>query len=157
MSANREAERDFLYVKYFVVMVFITVAIAMVYWTSKQGIAYALFKSGGETVYGTVTVVEQNSATCFISYNFTDHNGDQHSKRKYVNRCTLLLAEKGDDISVTFSRLNPDISELTVLVPYLKSGFWVMVSGAAIFSLLCVYSIFSILQIVKHREKDRYY
>lgn len=158
MSAKREAERDFLYVKYFAVMVFIIVAIAMLSWSFTQGIAYALFKIDGEAVYGTVVKIEEESrGNFFISYSFIDHNGDRRNKTRFVHYGRSLKVKSGDKVGVTFSRLYPNISDLTALVPYLKIGFWVMVIGATIFSLLSVYSVFSILRVVKHHKEDQYY
>ena len=157
MSAKREAERDFLYVKYFAVMIFMVIAIAIISWTSKQGIAHALFTVDGEITYGTVLDVKKVTKSCNISYSFTDTKGDQRNKIRYLHHCALRSLEQGDNVSVTFSRLYPDISELTALAPSLKTGFRVMLIGVAMFLLLSAYSLHSILQIVKHREKDRYY
>ncbi|MEH6527470.1 MAG: hypothetical protein V7723_15485 [Sneathiella sp.] len=156
--SKREAERDFLYMKYFVTMFFFVVAVGLVTYAHKDGLKYALFQVDGEATIGIVEKIHMlRSGDYFLSYRFTDQQGERHVKSRLVNRYYLHFPEIGGEIGVTFSRRYPDVADLTVLVPYLKPAFWLMTVGSAVIFLLAVSSIFSVLQLVRHRKADRYY
>jgi len=156
--SKREAERDFLYMKYFVTMFFFVVACGLVIYAQKDGLKYTFFLVDGDTTIGTVERIRSiSSGDYYLYYRYTDQQGERHVKTRFVNRYYLHFPEIGGEIGVTFSRRYPDVSDLTVLVPYLKPAFWLMTVGSAMIFLLAVSSIFSILQLVRHRKADRYY
>ncbi|MCR9212392.1 MAG: hypothetical protein NXI13_01635 [Proteobacteria bacterium] len=158
MSSKREAERDFLYLKYFVTMFFILVGGGMMMWSFADGIPYALFMIDSETTSGTVDRIEKDRHGHFyLSYNYVDQNGDRHDKTRLVYRHLSFKAEVGKNIDVTFSPRFPKIAEATPMVPSLRFGFWTMIVGAVLIVVLGAYSIVSILQLIKHRKDDRYY
>lgn len=157
MSSKREAERDFLFQKYFVSMVFIVIGAMMVVWTNDKGIPYALFLIDSETVSGTVTGLDYKGMDPILSFNFSDQNGDEHSKSEIVGRYSPLTMKVGDTINVTIFPLYPEISRVTPFVPSLKSEFWIMIVGSTFIILAAVTSVFSFLQLIKHSKEDRYY
>jgi hypothetical protein len=158
MSSKREAERDFLYLKYFVTMFFILVGGVMMISSFGEGIPYALFMVDSDTTSGTVDRIEKDRQGHFyLSYSYTDQNGDRHDKTRLVYSHLSFRAEVGKNIDVTFSPQFPKISDATPMVPSLRFGFWTMIAGAAMIVLLGAYSIVSILQVLKHRKDDRYY
>ncbi|MEH6478195.1 MAG: hypothetical protein V7727_21050, partial [Sneathiella sp.] len=129
--SKREAERDYLYMKYFVTMFFFVVAVGLVTWAHKDGIKYALFQVDGDTTTGTIGAIDKKrSGDFFLSYRFADQQGHMHDKTRLVSRNFLFEGEIGGEIGVTFSRRYPDVADLTDLVPYLKPGFWVLVVGS---------------------------
>lgn len=124
----------------------------------EDGIPYALFKIDRETTSGTVDGVEYKPwGDYFLSYSFSDQNGYRHSKTRLVNRNLPFKTRNSNSIEVTFSPQVPKINEVTPLVPFLKSGFWIMVVGATFVFLASVSSVFSVLQLIKHRKEDRHY
>ncbi|OUR78347.1 hypothetical protein A9Q83_08250 [Alphaproteobacteria bacterium 46_93_T64] len=157
MSSRREAERDFLYQKYFMAMLFVFIGTMMVIWADDEGIPFALFLIDSETVSGTVTALERVGLDRIYSFSFLSQNGNEYSNSELVNRFLLLDAKVGDTIEVTIFPLYPEISAITSLIPSLENGFWIMLTGAAFVVLAAVISVFSILQLVTHRKQDRYY
>ncbi|USG63174.1 hypothetical protein NBZ79_09315 [Sneathiella marina] len=156
--SKREAERDYLYMKYFVTMFFFAVACGLVIYAQKDGLKYTLFLVDGDTTMGTVEEFHKfNPRFDFLSYSFTDQYGERHAKTRLVNRNYLSNGEVGGEIEVTFSRRYPDVADPTILVPHLKPAFWLMTVGSAVILLLAISSIFSVLQLVRHRKADRYY
>jgi len=164
MSEKREAERDFLYLKYLVAMVFMVVGAIVFFIFDEYGIPYALFLVGGETTSGVITEIGFERYYYVIHFNYVDQFETMHSKINlvYVNtpladEATLRLFAAGNPIDVTYSPTFPTIFEATRFIPTRADDFWVMLGAIACIILGAYISVLSIYQIVKHRQADRYY
>ncbi|MEH6497746.1 MAG: hypothetical protein V7740_18525 [Pseudomonas marincola] len=157
MSSKREAEKDFLYQKYFTTMIFMVIGAIMVFWSDDEGIPYALFLMDTGTGSGTVTEFHGIGHDRILSFSFTDQNGNVYSKTKLIHAGTPFVVGVGDTIGVTFFPRYPEIFEATSLISVMETGFWIMIIGIAFVLLGAVFSVFSILQLLKHNKEDLFY
>jgi len=159
MYNPREAQTDFLYLRYVILIAFVVIGTTVAALNSRQGLAFAILWLDGEKTAGRIIEVQEGvpGGMSTVSYSYRRIDGTtQDAKRRFSSRVVLRLYYD-DPVEVRYSRLFSSVSTITQLWSHMRFEFTFMVSGLVVVIIAGGLTFFAGLSIVKHKLQDRRY
>lgn len=159
MPYPREAERDYLYTRRIILVLFSLIAAFLMSACIDKGLSYLAIELDYNKTDATIVKVEEKSdGLRLLTYSFVTTKG--------INKEVMIAArwntfnhepELGESLPVVFSGFLPDQNTPYELHQYHKSSFYICLFSALVIVITIVLVFFTGKKIQKQKEEDKYY